>query len=101
MSHTARKGELPNLRPRRQERVFEVNSGWYVTTREGIYVGPYPTKMVAGEAAKELTGILDGVDDVKVGEAFVREFARRTVGANWWVQATGWRTANASTQTNG
>jgi hypothetical protein len=88
MSHTGRRGELPNLRPRRQERVFEVNGGWYVSTREGIYVGPYPTKTAVSDAAEELVELLDGIDDASVAEAFIREFARRTVGVKWWVQAS-------------
>lgn len=78
---------MPNRCPRRTERVFEVNGGWYLNTREAIYVGAYPTKSAASDAAKELTALLDGVDTVIVAEAFVREFARRTVGVNWWVQA--------------
>jgi Domain of unknown function (DUF6316) len=77
MSHTSRKGEPPNLLPRRRDRCFELSQGWYAMTREGIYIGPYPTRDGADAALNQLIALLEDVDDPKVAEAFVREFARR------------------------
>jgi hypothetical protein len=77
MSHTARKGEQPNPRQRRRDRFFQLNGGWYITTRGAVYVGPFPTRQSAESAVKQLTELLIDVDDPRVAEAFVREFGRR------------------------
>jgi hypothetical protein len=47
-------------------------------TREGVYIGPYPTRDEANAALKQLISLIEDVTDPKVAEAFVREFARRT-----------------------
>jgi hypothetical protein len=78
MSHPARKGERPNPHQRRRDRFFQLNGGWYITTRGAVYVGPFPTRQVAELAVKQLTELLIDVDDPRVAEAFVREFSRRT-----------------------
>jgi hypothetical protein len=77
MSHTVRKGERPDPRQRRRDRYFQLNGGWYITTRGAVYVGPFPTRQAAESAVKQLTELLIDVDDPKVAEAFVREFGRR------------------------
>jgi hypothetical protein len=51
-------------------------------TREGIYIGPYPTRDQANDALKQLIALIADVTDPKVAEAFVREFARRAEKAS-------------------
>ncbi len=76
-TYTSRKGEPPSLRPRRNTRCFQINSRWYVTTRGAHYVGPFSTWDAANDAARQISELLQGVDDANVAEAFVREFSRR------------------------
>ena len=75
--HRGRKGESPNLIPRRRDRAFEINGRWYLTTRGGFYVGPYPTKTEADATAELLTKLLEGVDDPNAAAAIIREFSQR------------------------
>lgn len=75
--HSGRRGEPPNVLPRRRDRVFEINGLWYLTTRGGFYVGPYPTKTEADATAELLIKLLAGVDDPNAAAAVIREFSQR------------------------
>ena len=50
---------------------------WFVTTREGIDVGPYTSKESAEAASVELATLLAGVDDPETARTFIREFSER------------------------
>ena len=47
----------------RSARVFRVNSEWFIHTREGIAVGPYPDKFAADVDAEVLKTLLIGAED--------------------------------------
>jgi hypothetical protein len=65
-------------RPRlRADRWLLKDGSWYIATREGIDVGPYPSREDAQAAARELTELLRGVDHTHAAVAFIREFLRR------------------------
>jgi hypothetical protein len=65
-----RDGEVPIPRVR-SERIF---NQWFIRTREGIEVGPYPTREAAEAAAKQLSAMLDGINDPEITRQFIREF---------------------------
>ena len=53
----------------RSDRVFHENGGWYISTREGIDVGPYQSAGIAHKEAKRLIELLahsaeNGVQDL-------------------------------------
>ena len=61
----------------RSNRCVQVNGAWFVTTREGIDVGPYGSKESAEAASAELAEMLSSVDDLEIARLFIREFRRR------------------------
>jgi hypothetical protein len=81
MSHTSRPGDPPDAVHFRSDRVVHVNDAWFIATREGIDVGPYPTPEAAASAVGELAEILGVLADGELARTFVREFQRRHVDA--------------------
>jgi hypothetical protein len=65
-----RAGEVPVPRAR-SERIF---NQWFIRTREGIEVGPYPSREAAEIGAEKLSAMLDGINDPEITRQFIREF---------------------------
>jgi hypothetical protein len=61
----------------RSDRCLVMNGAWYIATREGVDVGPYPTRAGAETAARNLIAMLRAVDDPARARADVQAFARR------------------------
>ncbi len=57
--HPARAGEPPRL-GYRSPRLFALYGRWYFLTREGIDVGPYPSKDHADQGQQRLVALLRG-----------------------------------------
>jgi len=57
-----------------------VRGRWFITTREGIDVGPYDTRELAETDAKHIALMLEDIDDPRMAGVFIREFARRSRG---------------------
>jgi hypothetical protein len=69
-----RNGEAPTKHVR-SERTIRVNDEWFITTREGIDVGPYATRDDAESAAADLATMLEHITDPETTRQFViREF---------------------------
>jgi Domain of unknown function (DUF6316) len=69
-----RQGESPKHHAR-SERAVEIDNEWFISTREGIKIGPYNTREDAEAAAIELTTMLERVTDPEASRQFVlREF---------------------------
>jgi hypothetical protein len=69
-----RQGESPG-RHSRSERAIQIGDEWFISTREGIKIGPYATREEADVAAAELATMLIWVTDPEISRQFViREF---------------------------
>jgi hypothetical protein len=69
-----RQGESPQHHAR-SERAVQVDDEWFISTREGVNIGPYATREDAEAAAAELTTMLGQVSDPETSRQFViREF---------------------------
>lgn len=69
-----RQGESPQQHTR-SERAVQIDDEWFISTREGIKIGPYNTREDAEAAAIELTTMLERVTDPEASRQFVlREF---------------------------
>jgi hypothetical protein len=69
-----RKGEEPRRYFRAGDRCFQRNGEWYVSTREGIDVGPYRTRAAADTAAKRLVDMLRDVTDPVMARRLIENF---------------------------
>lgn len=76
-----RRDEPPGRHFRSGDRCFVANSNWYVATREGFNLGPFPTRDAADAAVTELIELLKDTDSPEPAEAFVQQFAKRIMGA--------------------
>jgi len=47
---------------------------WYFATREGVDVGPYPTRDAAEAGSKRLAKMLRGINDSVAAQKIIREF---------------------------
>lgn len=83
MSHNRRE-EKPRIHFR-SDRCVEFRGSWFVTTREGIDVGPYPTREAASIAAAQIVELLSEIDDPAIAQTFIREYLRRR--QNWPVSS--------------
>ena len=75
-----RKNDPPGKRPSRSDRCFNRNGTWYIATREGVPIGPYPTRDAAelqADALSPYLAVLDGADDREMAPTFVHEVAKR------------------------
>ena len=79
MSRSQRKGEPPGPHLR-SDRCVLVHGRWFITTREGIDVGPYDAKELAEADARHIAMMLEDIDDPRMASVFIREFARRSRG---------------------
>ncbi|TQV65988.1 hypothetical protein FKG94_27740 [Exilibacterium tricleocarpae] len=52
-----RSGEYGEV-PVRNERVFQKNSYWYYTTREGVDIGPFDSRVAAEAGAEEFVDFI-------------------------------------------
>ena len=69
-----RQGESPKHHTR-SERAVQIDDEWFISTREGVKIGPYTTREDAEAAAVELTTMLEQVTDPETSRQFViREF---------------------------
>jgi hypothetical protein len=50
-----------------------VNGQWFLATREGIDVGPFPTRQAVDDAAREVIALLKRVNGAGVRRAAVRQ----------------------------
>lgn len=71
MAH--RKDEQPKIWFR-SERVFRVDEQWFIHTREGIAVGPYPDKFAADVDAEVLKSLLQDAEDEAEAKAVIEQF---------------------------
>jgi hypothetical protein len=69
-----RKGEQVRRYFRADNRCFRIDTAWYVATREGINIGPYPGRGAAEEAARQLTLHLGPVEDDATVRALIENF---------------------------
>jgi Domain of unknown function (DUF6316) len=81
VTHKNRRYEQPGHHFRSGDRCFVANGYWYIATREGIDLGPFPTRAAADAAVSELMELLDRADDATAVEAFLRQFATRIDGS--------------------
>ena len=58
-----REGEVPQTWYRRNERIFRNENGWYIRTREGVDVGPYPCRFDAEIEYESLISKLQNVPE--------------------------------------
>jgi hypothetical protein len=69
-----RNGEAPAAHFRSGRAIY-VNGQWFISTREGIEVGPYPTRDDADSAAADLATLRKDITDPEITRQFVvREF---------------------------
>ena len=61
----------------RADRIYNVSSEWFFSTREGIQIGPFPTREEAEIRKSDLVSILSSVDDPFVVLLTIREFKNR------------------------
>ena len=80
MSHRSRNGEPPRAHFRSEDRCFMVNQ-WFLATREGIDVGPFPTRAAVEDAAKDVIALLKRADDPIIAAVRLQEFVHRLNGA--------------------
>ena len=76
-----RRDEPPGRHFRSGDRCFVANGNWYVATREGFNLGPFPTRDAADAAVTELIELLKDAENPESAIAFVQQFARRMNGA--------------------
>jgi len=57
----------------RSDRIIQVNGQWFLSTREGIDVGPYADRAAAEAAVARLATLLKGIDDPIIAAEFIRE----------------------------
>jgi hypothetical protein len=69
-----RKGDTPKTYFRAGGRSLLADGTWYFATREGIDVGPYPTREAAEAGSVRLAKMLRGVDDTLAVQKIIREF---------------------------
>jgi hypothetical protein len=80
-STDSRRDEPPGRHFRSGDRCFVANSNWYVATREGFDLGPFPTRDAADAAVTELIELLKDAENPEPARAFVQQFAKRINGA--------------------
>ena len=69
-----RQGESPKTYFRAGGRSLLADGSWYFATREGIDVGPYPTRQAAEAGSVRLAKLLRGQDDPIAIQKIIREF---------------------------
>jgi len=78
-SHMSHRQDEPEGRHFRSDRLVVVNGSWFIATREGIDVGPFPSRDAAALGSVKLAESLVGIDDPEIVRFFIREFQRRDV----------------------
>ena len=76
-----RDGESPSSRYRAASRCFQMNGKWYFATREGIDVGPFPSREAAEVGVEKLIAMIRGVTDPKEVHKLIEGFA--TLKGEW------------------
>jgi len=71
-----RKGEKPTSNCIRTARFFETDEGWFLQTREGIQVGPYPSSFDAELASSLLISRLAQLDPDEAPAQAIHSFLR-------------------------
>ncbi len=71
-----RRGEKPTSNCIRTARYFETDKGWFLQTREGIHVGPYPTSFDAQLASSLLISRLAQLDEEEIPAQTIHSFLR-------------------------
>lgn len=67
----------------RSDRVFNQNGAWYISTREGINIGPYPTR---AQAQRDVQSLIEHLCEQRTGLAVqddaltIRQFIERPRG---------------------
>ena len=69
-----RNGESPKTYFRSGGRSLLADGHWYFATREGVDVGPYPTREAAEAGSKRLAKMLHGINDSVASQKIIREF---------------------------
>jgi len=54
-----------------------VNGQWFLATREGVDVGPFPTREAVEDATEEVLALLKRADDPVIAAVRLQEFVRR------------------------
>jgi Domain of unknown function (DUF6316) len=71
MDDVHRPGEAPGPHFR-SDRIIQVNGQWFLSTREGIEIGPYADRSAAEAAVARLATMLNGIDDPMIAAEFIR-----------------------------
>ncbi len=71
-----RQGEQSTPDRVRTPRYFQTDEGWFLRTREGISVGPYPSKFDAEICSSLLCARLEQLDDESKSVATIHAFIR-------------------------
>ena len=69
-----RQGESCKTYFRAGGRALVADGKWYFATREGIDVGPYPSRAAAEAGSARLAKMLHGTDDPVAVQKIIREF---------------------------
>ncbi len=64
----------------RSDRCFTLDSKWFFSTREGIDVGPYKTRLEAQAEGRRLTRILGKLSAPEEQRQAIYDFVRRPLG---------------------